>query len=119
MIFLNLRMRFPSWFLWYVFNMLFAAGVVLNPPITLHRILLLLSTPIVLVLSDTIPTRLRFQLRRSLPTTLEGPVNALAVAAQAQLEVAQVVGPRLDRDIQAYLHLVRDLHIPLELRLIS
>ena len=44
--------------------------------------------------------------------TLGGPVNALAVAAQAQLEVAQVVGPRLDRDIQAYLHLVRDLRIP-------
>ena len=112
-------MRSPFWFLQYVFNVLFAAGVVLNPPIILHLLLLLRSTPIVLVLFDTIPTRLRFQPRRSLSATLGGPVNALAIAAQAQLEVAQVVGPRLDHDIQAYLHLVRDLHIPLELRLIS
>ena len=96
--------------------MLFAAGVVLNPPTILHLVLLLWSTPIVLILFDTIPTRLRFQPRRSLSTTLGGPVNALAVTAQAQLEVAQVVGPRLDCDIQAYLHLVRDLRIPLELQ---
>ena len=111
-------MQSPLWFLRYVFNVLFAAGVILNPPITLHLILLLRCTPIVLVPFDTIPTRLQFQ-PRSLSATLGGPVNALAVAAQAQLEVAQVVGPQLERDIQAYLHLVRDLRIPLELRLIS
>ena len=105
-IFLNSRMRSPSWFLWYVFNVRFAVGVVLNPPITLPHILLLQSTPIVLAPFDTIPTRLLFQPRRSLSTTLGGPVNALAVAAQVQLEVAQVAGPRLDRDIWAYLHLV-------------
>ena len=106
MLFRSLRMRFPSWFLQYVFNVLFAVGVVLNPPITLHRVLLLRSTPIVLGPFVTIHTQLRFQPRRSLSATLGGPVNALAVAAQAQLEVAQVVGPRLDCDIQAYLHLV-------------
>ena len=99
-------MQFPSWSLRYVFNVLFAAGVVLNPPITLHCILLLQSTPIVLGPFDTIPTQLLSQLRRSLSTTLGGPVNALAVAARAQLEVAQVVGPRLDRDIWSYLDLV-------------
>ena len=99
-------MRFPSWFLRYDFNVLFAAGVFLNPPINLHRILLLWSTPIMLVPFDTIPTRLRFQPRRSLSTTLGGPVNAFTVAVQAQLEVAQVVDPRLDRDIRSYLDLV-------------
>ena len=99
--------------------MWFEVGVVLNPPIILHLILLLQSTPIVLALFDTIPTCLQFQPRRSLSTTLGGPINALAVAAQAQLEVVQVVGPRLDCDIQAYLHLVRDLHIHLGLQLIS
>ena len=93
MIFPNSRTQFPSWFLWYVFNVLFAAGVVLNPRTTLLCVFLLQSTPIVLVPFATIPTRLLFQPRRSLSATLGGPVNALAVAAQAQLEVAQVVGP--------------------------
>ena len=47
------------------------------------------------------------------------PVNALAVAAQAQLEVAQVVGPRLDRDIQAYLHLVGSSRLHIVAKLIE
>ena len=108
MVFQNSRMLSPSWFLQYVFNMLFAAGVVLNPPITLLLIHLLLSTPIVMVQFITTPPCLLFQ-PRSLSTTLGGPVNTLAVTAQAQLEVAQAVGPRLDHDIQAYLHLVRSV----------
>ena len=110
-------MQSPLWFLWYVFNGLFAVGVIPNPLITLHLVLLLQSTPIVLAPFNTIPTQLQFQPRRSLSATLGGPVNALAIAAQAQLEVVQVVGPRLDCDIQAYLHLVgsSQLHIIVKL----
>ena len=119
MIFLNWRMQFPSWSLRYVFNVLFAAGVVLNPPIILHCVLLLLSIPIMLVPFDTIPIQLQFQPRRSLSTTLGAPVNALTVAARAQLEVAQVVGPRLDRDIRSYLDLVGSFQLHNVVKLIE
>ena len=56
-----------------------------------------------LVQSDTIHILLWFLQPRSLSTTPGGPVNALVVAAQSQLQVAQAVGPQLDHDIQAYL----------------
>ena len=91
---------------WYVFNVLFEVGVVLNPLIILLLICLHQSIPIVLVLSAIIHIPLLFWQPRSLSTTPGGPVNALVVTAQSQLQVAQAVGPQLDRDIQAYLLLV-------------
>ena len=106
-IFLVWRVLSQSLFQRYVFNTLFKVGVVLSPSIIL--LLVLLSNLLASCWFSAIThTLLWFQQPRSLSATPGGPVNALVVIAQSQLQVAQAVGPRLDRDIQAYLQLVRN-----------
>ena len=96
----------PSHLQWYVVNMQFRVRVVLIQIIVLLLSHHLLPTLIILgLLTITHIIRLN-QLARNLLIDSMGPVAALTVAVQNQLQVAQAVGPQLDRDIQAYLQLV-------------